>query len=74
MTLFGMVMQRLWRRRGDWLALAVFASGVGIAVAGIILPVWADDTVAIVWWGLAALVLATPAVTRRKARHDRTIK
>ena len=73
-TLFGMVMQRLWRRRGDWLALAVFASGVGIAVAGIILPVWADDTVAIVWWGLAGIALTTSVVTRRKARHDRTIK
>jgi hypothetical protein len=48
----------LWRRRSDWMALAVFASGIGLALIGILLPVWVDDTVAIIWWGLAAVVLA----------------
>lgn len=57
-ALFILVLYRLWQRRQDWLALAVFASGVGIALAGLVLPVWVDDTVSIVWWGLAALALA----------------
>jgi hypothetical protein len=26
---------------------------------GLLLPVWADDTVAIIWWGLAGLALAS---------------
>jgi hypothetical protein len=47
----------LWRRRADWLALGVLASGVGIALIAVLLPIWADDTVAIIWWGLAALAL-----------------
>ena len=56
-TLFALVMQRLWMKRQNWLALGVFASGIGLAVIGLLLPIWVDDTVAIIWWGLAALVL-----------------
>lgn len=57
------VLARLWQRRSDWLALGVFASGVGLAVIGLLLPVWVDDTVAIIWWGLAAVAIGT-------RRHD----
>lgn len=56
------VLKKLWRRRAQWLALAVFASGVGIAVAGLVLPVWVDDTVSIIWWGLAAIALSLPVL------------
>lgn len=58
----------LWKRRATWLALAVFASGVGIAIAGLFLPVWVDDTVSIIWWGLAAIALAVPAVQLKKMK------
>jgi len=51
------VLKALWQKRSDWLALGVFASGVGLAVVGLLLPVWVDDTVSIVWWGLAAIVI-----------------
>ncbi len=54
-----MVLARLWRKRADWMAFAAFTSGVGLIVVGLLLPVWADDTVSIVWWGLAAVILAT---------------
>lgn len=49
------VMRRLWIRRRSVLALGVFGSGVGLAVVALLLPVWVDDTVSIVWWGLAAV-------------------
>jgi len=52
-----LVLSELWRRRRQWLALAVFASGIGLAIAGLFLPVWGDETVALVWWGLAAIAL-----------------
>ncbi len=55
-----LVLWLLWRRRRHWLGVAVFASGVGLMIAGMVLPVWADDTVAIIWWGLAAIALAVP--------------
>ncbi len=55
--LFVIIMRRLWRARTSALALGVFASGLGLAVIGILLPVWVDDTVSIVWWGLAGLAI-----------------
>ena len=58
LAIYGLLLEQLWRRRQDWMALAVFASGIGLAIIGILLPVWVDDTVAIIWWGLAAVALA----------------
>jgi hypothetical protein len=51
------IFARLWQRRGDWLALSVLTSGLGLLVIGLLLPVWVDDTVSIVWWGLAGLAI-----------------
>lgn len=67
------IMYQLWRRRTDWLAVAVFMSGAGIIVAGLVLPVWADDTVAMVWWGAAGIALSIP-VTKKGTADGRTIK
>ena len=49
----------MWDKRKDWFTLGVFSSGVGLAVIGLFLPVFADDTVAIIWWGLAAVVVGS---------------
>lgn len=72
-VIFTIIMLRLWKLRQSWRALAVFASGVGLAVIGLLLPVWVDDTVAIIWWGLAAVVLAEGGVygksTNQKAKR-----
>lgn len=57
-AIFVVVMLRLWGLRQHSWALGIFASGVGLAFIGILLPVWVDDTVSIVWWGLAAGALA----------------
>jgi len=57
LVLYGALLKQLWVRRSSWLATTVFASGVGLAVIGLLLPVWADDTVSIVWWGMAAVAL-----------------
>lgn len=57
-AIFAVILKRLWHRRQDWLVLGVFASGIGLAFIGLIQPVWVDDTVAIIWWGLAGLAIA----------------
>jgi hypothetical protein len=57
-ALFMMIMLRLWKARQDWLSLGIFASGIGLSLIGLLLPVWVDDTVAIIWWGLAAIAIA----------------
>ena len=71
-AIFGLVMMRLWKRRQDWLALGAFASGIGLALIGLLLPVWADDTVSIVWWGIAAVALIGGSygkTTKQKAKR-----
>ena len=74
-----LVQRALWRRRADWLALGVFASGIGLILIGLLLPVWVDDTVAIIWWGLAAVAVspsgssASAGLVKRKEYHGRTI-
>lgn len=60
-----MVLRRLWQRRADWFALAVLASGVGLLIIGVLLPVWVDDTVSVVWWALAAIAIAGKVKARR---------
>lgn len=57
-TLFSVIIHRLYRRRDDWLALGLLASGIGLALVGLLLPVWVDDTVSIIWFGFAGLALA----------------
>jgi hypothetical protein len=56
-SIFVAILIKLWQQRSNWLALGVFASGIGLALIGLLLPVWVDDTVAIIWWGLAAVAL-----------------
>lgn len=51
------VLAYLWKGRQDWFVLGVFASGLALAIIGLIQPVWVDETVALIWWGLAAIAL-----------------
>src|SRR5690606_22490851 len=66
LVLFGLILQKLWQQRSDWVSLGVFASGIGLACIGMLLPVWADDTVAIIWWGLAATAIASGGNNARR--------
>lgn len=68
-ALWGLMLRRLWQRRDDWLSCGLLASGIGLAVACLFLPVWADDTVSLVWWGLAGIALAYPVVKKKGVRH-----
>ncbi len=58
-ALFLLILIKLWHGRRDYVSLGVFASGVGLGLIGIIQPVWVDDTVSIIWWGLAAIALGS---------------
>jgi hypothetical protein len=72
LIIFGLVLYRLaLQSKKDWLAMAMVSSGVGLAVIGMILPVFADDTVSIIWWGLAGLALGS---YYQRKRHDKKTK
>jgi len=58
-AIFGMVMSGLWKLRKNWLVLGLFASGIGLALIGLLLPVWVDDTLSIIWWGLTGIVVGS---------------
>lgn len=51
----------LWRLRRDPLALALLGSFVGLFVVNLVSHAWTDDTLGLLWWGLAGLV-AGPAL------------
>lgn len=51
----GSVLTVAYQHRRDWLAVSVCASGIGLIAIGLILPVFTDDTIAYLWWGLAAV-------------------
>lgn len=62
LAIFGYVLKLLFNNKKSWLALGVFASGVGLALIGLVLPVWTDDTVCFVWWGLAAVAIGIAGI------------
>lgn len=57
-TFIILVAKELYQRREDKMSLVLLASLVGISVANVFLHVWADDTLAYVWWGVAGAFLA----------------
>lgn len=52
-----LVLLKLYRAERTWLTASLFASGVGLVLIGLIQPVFVDDTIAYLWWGLAAVGL-----------------
>ncbi len=71
--IFSLVMFNLWKLRQDWLALGVVVGGISLALVGLLLPVWVDDTVSIVWWGSAAVVIGSKwhIVDSRGKKHGK---
>lgn len=57
LAFFVLVAVQLVRRKSS-LALALFASFIGLAVVNFLLPAWTDITLAYIFWGLAAVALA----------------
>lgn len=78
------VAKRLFRLRVDPLARTLLASLVGISVINLVSHAWADDTLGLLWWGLAGIALAPalvgeklnfhnePAILQSKRSHTQT--
>jgi hypothetical protein len=59
----GLVGYKLWQRRHHTLALGLLAALVGITFVNLLSHAWADDTLAYLWWGLAAIAYAVPPLS-----------
>jgi hypothetical protein len=56
-SLQAMILVALYKQRTSWYAGGLLASGIGLVLVGVLLPVFADDTIAYLWWGLAAAAI-----------------
>lgn len=61
-----LIAKELWARRADQLAKILLASLVGITFVNLLSHAWTDDTISYIWWGLAGVAIATPAVISKK--------
>lgn len=51
-------------RQTDVLSLVLFSSLIGLTLVNMLSHAWGDDTLGLLWWGLAGIALA-PGITRR---------
>jgi len=65
--------KQLWLLRQGTLAKVLLASLVGISFVNLVSHAWADDTLSLLWWGLAGVACA-PAITTamRRPAHRRS--
>ena len=61
-----MVGKSLWRRRRDPLARMLLVSLAGLSFINLVQHAWADDTLAVLWWGLAGVAMALPVAVDGK--------
>lgn len=54
----------LWRRDSP-LAQVLLASLVGIVVINLVSHAWTDETLALLWWGLAGMALSAPVILKK---------
>ena len=52
-----LITRELYKQKKDPVALILFSTLVGLSIANLLLHVWADDTIAYVWWGALGVVL-----------------
>jgi hypothetical protein len=64
------IAKQLYERRADPLAMALFASLIGVSIVNLLSHAWSDDTLAYVWWGLAGIYLGPVILTDRHKRKN----
>ena len=63
-----LVVRQLWRRRADLLARVLLASWLGISFINLLSHAWTDDTLSLLWWGLAGVAVASRWPAKRQSR------
>jgi len=63
LAILALTVRQLWLARQDMLPRLLLASLVGISFVNLVSHAWADDTLSLLWWGLAGVALA-PAILK----------
>ena len=71
-AILSMIGRRLWRARADPLARALLVSLAGLSFINLVQHAWTDDTLAIVWWGMAGVAVAAVAATEVRGKSGRS--
>ncbi len=66
-ALYVLVARMLWRQREDQLSVVLLVSLVAITVANMVSHAWADDTIALIWWGLTGFTLSRAILPTSKS-------
>jgi hypothetical protein len=74
-TILAVVAAMLYEKRTDPLALALFASLIGLCAINLLSHAWSDDSLAYIWWGLSA-ISCSPAIIadKHKQKNGQKIK
>ncbi len=64
-----MVVYRLWLRRAGLLPQVLLASWLALTLINLVSHAWTDDTLGLLWWGLAGIALA-PDILNKKRKHN----
>ena len=71
----GYIFVYLWQQRDDTLSAVLLASFVGISFVNLLSHAWADDTLSLIWWGLAGIALAPVILnTNKHKQYEKTKK
>jgi len=65
------VLTELYKRKSDWRAKALFASGLGLVFVGLTLPVFTDDPTAYIWWGLVGAALSVQQTGKKYGKQTK---
>ena len=64
---FMVVKELWWRHKKELLARVLLASFAGITVINFVSHAWTDDTLSLLWWGLAGIAIAQPVILKSKS-------
>ncbi len=62
----------LWKNQDDDIAKALLAGLIGISIAAMLLPAWEDETLSMLFWGLAGIVI-TKKINLKEQNHKITL-
>jgi len=63
-TICSMLGFELWKDQDDNVAKALFAGLIGVSIVAMLLPAWEDETLSMLLWGLAGIVISKRTIPK----------